>query len=161
MAQNEYVVVNKFFWPTHVVNTFVMVLGFAFCYKQWKILLCATCFQVVAIVFQIFWKYLMNRLDGRVTTLNSYNITLLNIVLELVCLTVPICFTIELISRAEKLTDYFYVAVGLEGAALVMGMIAIVTPRAILLGGAEVYGDLWVFHWDERMRLVRETRSEN
>lgn len=89
----------------------------------------------------------MTRLNEKVSPLNSYNITLINIVLELFYLTVPLCFTIALIQSAEKLSGYFYVAVCLEGTALVMGMMAIVIPRAVLLGGACVYGDLDVFLW--------------
>lgn len=41
---NEYKIVSQAFWPSYVVNTFATVLGFAFCYKQWKQLLVATCF---------------------------------------------------------------------------------------------------------------------
>ena len=42
MAQNEYILVHQFFWPTYVVNIFSTLLGFAFCYKQWAILLIST-----------------------------------------------------------------------------------------------------------------------
>ena len=103
----------------------------------------------------------MKWLDGRVSPLNSYNVTLTNIVLEIAYLTVPLCLTIRLIQEADKLTDYFYVAVSFQGAALVLGMAAIVTPRAVLLGGAYVYGDLEVFHWSERIDAHKLAKDAN
>ena len=161
MAHNEYELVHKFFWPSVVVSAFATVLGFACCYRQWVLLTVATGFQLVAIVFQIVWARTMKSLDGRVSPLNSYNVTLANIVLEIAYLTIPLCLTIRLIQEADKLTDYFYAAVSFQGAALVLGMAAIVTPRAFLLGGAYVYGDLEVFHWSERIDAHKLAKDAN
>ena len=74
---------------------------------------------------------------------------------------IPLCFTIALIQRADKFTDYFYVALGFQGEALVLGMIAIIAPRAALLGGAYVYGDLEVFHWRDRIQNWERSKKEN
>ena len=40
-------------------------------------------------------------------------------------------------------------------------MIAIVAPRAALLGGAYVYGDLEVFHWRDRIQNWERSKKEN
>lgn len=103
----------------------------------------------------------MFKLDGGVSPLHSYNLTLINIVLEICYLTVQLCLAIILIQGADKLTDYFYVAISLQGAVLVLGMISIVIPRAVLLGGAYVYGDLEVFHWAERIDAKKRLTDAN
>ena len=137
------------------------LLAFAFCYKQWVLLTIASGFQVVAIGFQFAWKAYMKKLDEQVSPLFSYNITLINIILEVGYLLVSIYFPIELMSRNENFTEYFYAWTALGGAALVLGMYAVVIPRLILLGGAEVYGDLEVKLWQERIQAhdARRTRT--